>query len=442
MTLDLRNIRSPIVVFCSKGDNITPPGQALGWIVDLYSDVDEVRSYGQTIIYTVHETIGHLGIFVSSGVARKEHGELSSNIDLIDTLPPGLYEAVFERKGEDTTGRDLVSGDWVMRCEARTLEDIRMLGSNSAADERCFATAARISETNLALYRAFVQPAVRAVASAPLAQWLQKLHPLRVQYELFSDANPLMAGIGRMAEWVKEHRRPAAKDNPFGGFQETMSEQIVATLDSWRDARDSSAERTFFSIYGSPALQAIAGIEQNAPSTLRAGKSRLHDELLQARIADLKSKVTAGGLRAAVIRALLYAGMVRGGVDERGFEMVRRLRRSHGEIPLSEFKALVREQFLILLVAPDAALAALPGMIPSDPEVRQTALGLVKQVLAARGDITGEMAERLARIAGLLEIDADRSRIPPPSIVPPSSEIETRASGLRSKSARSQPQQN
>ena len=168
----------------------------------------------------------------------------------------------------------------------------------------------------------------------------------------------------------------------------------------------------------------------------------MHDELLQARIADLKSKVTAGGLRAAVIRALLYAGMVRGGVDERGFEMVRRLRRSHGEIPLSEFKALVREQFLILLVAPDAALAALPGMIPPDPEVRQTALGLVKQVLAARGDITGEMAERLARIAGLLEIDADRSRIPPPTIVPLSSEIETRAPGPRSKSARSQPQQN
>jgi hypothetical protein len=39
------------------------------------------------------------------------------------------------------------------------------------------------------------------------------------------------------------------------------------------------------------------------------------------------------------------------------------------------------------------------------------------------------VAERLARIAGLLEIDADPSRIPPPSIVPLSSEIETRASG-------------
>jgi hypothetical protein len=53
--IDLRNIRSPIVVFCSKGDNVTPPQQALGWIRDLYENVDQIRSYGQTIVYTVHE---------------------------------------------------------------------------------------------------------------------------------------------------------------------------------------------------------------------------------------------------------------------------------------------------------------------------------------------------------------------------------------------------
>jgi pimeloyl-ACP methyl ester carboxylesterase len=419
MAIDLRNIRSPIVVFCSKGDNITPPGQALGWIVDLYKDVDEIRSYGQTIVYTVHETVGHLGIFVSSGVARKEHGELSSNIDLIDTLPPGLYEAVFERKGEDTVGADLVSGDWVMRCEARTLEDIRKLGCNDAADDRCFATAARISETNLALYRAFMQPAVRALSSAPVAQWLQKLHPLRVQYELFSDANPVMGAIGRLADWVKEHREPVAKDNPFSGLQQVMSEQIVAMLDSWRDARDSWAERAFFSVYGAPALQAAAGIDRTGPTTLRkAGKSRLHDELLQARIADLKSKVAAGGLRAAVIRALLYAGMVRGAIDERGFEMVRRIRRTQSEVPLSEFKATVREQFLILLVDPESALAALPDMMPPEPAVRKKALGLVKQVLAARGEISGEVAERLQRVARLFDVDADRKSIAAATVSP------------------------
>ena len=98
LAIDLRNIRSPIVVFCSEGDNVTPPQQALGWILDLYQDVDEIRAYGQTIIYTIHDKIGHLGIFVSGGVARKQHDEFSSNIDLIDTLPPGLYEAIFEAK--------------------------------------------------------------------------------------------------------------------------------------------------------------------------------------------------------------------------------------------------------------------------------------------------------------------------------------------------------
>ena len=42
--LDLRNIRSPIVVFCSKADNITPPQQALDWILDLYDTVDDIRA--------------------------------------------------------------------------------------------------------------------------------------------------------------------------------------------------------------------------------------------------------------------------------------------------------------------------------------------------------------------------------------------------------------
>src|SRR5712671_4526316 len=213
--VDLRNIRSPIVVFCSKGDNITPPQQALGWILDLYENVDEIRSYGQTIVYTINPSVGHLGIFVSGGVAKKEHGEFSSNIDLIDTLPPGLYEAVFESKTEDTANPDLATGNWVMRCEARTLDDIRALGGNDAADERCFATAARVSETNLALYRTYAQPIVQAFVNPWWADWMHQLHPLRLQYELFSDANPMMAPVAALAEQVRANRRPVVADNPF-----------------------------------------------------------------------------------------------------------------------------------------------------------------------------------------------------------------------------------
>lgn len=96
---------------------------------------------------------------------------------MIDALPHGLYEAVFEKKSAVTANRHLVSDEWVMRCEARTLDDIRALGGNDASDERAFATAARVSETNLPLYRTFVQPSVRALANSPLAAWTQKMHP-------------------------------------------------------------------------------------------------------------------------------------------------------------------------------------------------------------------------------------------------------------------------
>ena len=290
--IDLRNIRSPIVVFCSKGDNVTPPQQALGWILDLYENVDEIRSYGQTIVYTIHESVGHLGIFVSGGVAKKEHGEFSSNIDLIDTLPPGLYEAVFEAKSEDTANPDLATGNWVMRCEERTLDDIRALGGNDAADERRFATAARVSETNLALYRTFVQPIVRALVSAPMAEWMQQLHPLRLQYEFFSNANPMMAPVAAWAEQVRKDRRPAAADNPFLALQENASHQIVAALDAWRDMTETLAERTFLAVYGLPTLQAAVGVDPAATRPLRkAAKSPLHRELLQTRIAELKSRI-------------------------------------------------------------------------------------------------------------------------------------------------------
>jgi hypothetical protein len=408
-TIDLRMIRSPIVVFCSKGDNITPPQQALGWILDLYEDVYDIRSHGQTIVYTIHETVGHLGIFVSGGIARKEHGEFSSNIDLIDTLPPGLYEAVFESKTAATASPGLVAGDWAMRCEARTLDDIRALGGNDPADERRFATVARVSESNLALYRTFAQPIIRSVANAPMAKWMRDLHPTRLQYAMFSDANPFMAPLKAMAGLAREHRSPADKENPFIAAQEQISQHVIASLDAWRDWRDTMIEHAFLWVYGSRALQAAVGIDPAGTEPLRkAPESPFHRELLDARIAELKSHIPVGGLREAVIRSTLYIGMGRGSVDERGFELVRRIRTAQQHMPalsLADFKALVREQFLMLLIDPEVALSAIPPMLPSELEARAKAFELIKSVLtAARGELNAEETERSARIAGLFGV--------------------------------------
>ena len=308
--VDLRTIRSPIVVFCSKGDNITPPQQALGWILDLYDSADEIRTYGQTIVYTIHETVGHLGIFVSGDVARKQHGEFSSNIDLIDTLPPGLYEAIIEPRPDGAIDSD--HGEWMIRCEVRTLDDIRALGGNNAADERCFAAVDRLSQANLALYRTFAQPFVRAFATSPLSDLTRQFHPLRLQYEMFSNANLLMTPISAIADQVRQDRRKVAPDNPFVQLQENTSRQIVKALDAWRDASEAFAERMFMAIYDQPSLQAMLGIDPSSSQPLRkAPKSALHQMLIDKRIAELKSKIAVGGLREAIIRGLLFAGMTR-----------------------------------------------------------------------------------------------------------------------------------
>jgi hypothetical protein len=410
--VDLRNIRSPILVFCSEGDNVTPPQQALNWILDCYADVDEIRAYGQTIVYTVHQNVGHLGIFVSGGVAKKEHAEFSSNIDLIDVLPPGLYEATFEAKGEETASADLVVGQWVMRCEARTLDDIRSMGGNSPEDERRFAAAKRVSEMNLAAYQKFVQPWLKNMVTPQMAESMRNLHPLRLQYEAFGSKNPWMTTVKSAAEKIEENRKPASKDNPFLAFQEQMSKQIVQVLDSWRDSQEALSEAIFLNVYGSPALQAAVGVDPKSEPSRRREMSAEHHAMLEKRVAELKSRIGEGGPREAAIRAMLYVGSARGMVDERSIEALRQVRRDYSGVRLTlpEFKMLVREQFFMLLLDQEGALAAIPKLLPADVDQRKAVFAAMREVLSASDEIAGERASRLQRIAALFGADAGEMR--------------------------------
>jgi hypothetical protein len=172
----------------------------------------------------------------------------------------------------------------------------------------------------------------------------------------------------------------------------------------------------FLSVYGSPALQAAFGIDPAGTHPLRkAGKSPLHSQLLQSRIAELKSRIATGGLRECAVRGMLYVGMARGGPDERAFEAVRRIRLEQQEmsrLTLPEFKALVREQYFMLLIDAEAALAAIPDLLPRDSDARRRAFAAIRTVLSARGEITGEAAERLRRLARLFDVDARPVALP------------------------------
>jgi hypothetical protein len=398
--VDLRNIRSPIIAFCSKGDNITPPQQALDWILDLYSSVDDIRAHGQTIVYAVHESVGHLGIFVSGSVAKKEHDEFASNIDMIDVLPPGLYEAVLTPKDPHHRTADLIGGDYLVRFEARTLDDIRALGGNNEEDDREFAAVARLSQVNLGLYRTFLQPWVRIWANEGFAAWMRRLHPLRLQYEAFSRANPFLRPVLSSVESIRESRQPVAADNASWQVQEWFSDWVQTSLDAYRDVRDHMLEATFHAVYGLPLVQALLGLKATDGSPrCRPVDDAAHLALVAQRIEDLKGRIPEGGPRAAVIRALLYIRMPEGVVDERGFNLLQRMREEAGKgLTLAAFKTLLREQFFMLLLDERRAVEAMPDMLAKDPDLALRMANNLRRVIDVVGVKTDVAKARLAEI--------------------------------------------
>jgi len=409
--IDLRNIRSPIVCFCSKGDNITPPQQALGWIVDLYQKDDDIRASGQTIIYAIHESVGHLGIFVSGGVARKEHDEFASNIDLIDVLPPGLYEAVMTPKSGAAAGADLVGGDWIVRFEPRTLATLRSIVQPSTENERRFATVRRLSEINLGLYRTFLQPFVRALAGTQVAEQLRQLHPAELPFLLFSDRNPLMQQVASWAEQVRENRQPVAKDNPLLAMQAQFSDAVTEALERFGELKDRTYEQIFLGIYSSPLLQAMLGMRaSDEPPRRRPGIEPERQAFIEKRIAEIKARVAEGGPLEAGIRSLMFIGMAGPGADERAFAVLRQIRGSHGNLTLGQFKQIVREQFFALLLDREAALAAIPSMLPADDAARAKMLETIRRIVTAAGELNDERTARLAQVERLFGSAATRRR--------------------------------
>ena len=403
--VDLRNIKSPIIVFCSWGDDITPPQQAMHWILDLYDHEDEIFKAGQTIVYCLHQSIGHLGIFVSGKVATKEHEEFANAMDMIDLMPPGLYEAVITGVDETVENFDLVQGSYLFSLETRTLDDLRKIGGNSAEDDRAFATVARVSEITQGVYSTVMRPAVRAMVTQTSAELMRRSHPNRLRFEMFADENPFMRPVAEWANTVRENRRPVRSDNPFLACERMMSDMIASGLEMWGNARDAATEAFFFSSYGSPLLQAMVGLraDETLPSR-RIARDVAREAAAKQAAAHLEERIDQGGLIEAAVRALIYVRLPEGKVDERGFAALKQI---GGELPaakrvgFAQFKDIVKEQYLILLLDAERAISALPKLLPGNRRQCDEALALVRRVLSARGALPEEGRRRLERIEAM-----------------------------------------
>ncbi len=405
--IDLRNIRSPIIVFASWGDNITPPQQALNWIPDLYADAEQIRDNEQTIVYFLHEHIGHLGIFVSAGVANREHNELACALDLIDVLPPGLYEAIITDTYPEMPGLEFASGRYVIRFEPREVADILAL-DGGRQDESAFEVVKRVAQVNQAMYDTFVSPLVRAMSNESTAALSRNLTPARLERHLFSDNNPLLKAMAPLAEMVKAQRKQVAPDNPLLLAEQEASKHIGQALDHYRDVRDAAGEMLFKAIYESPLLKAMVGINPGAPP---AGRPGAHSHGLEER-RHLKrvardARYEQGSQESGFLRLLIYVASGVGVVDKRPFDGIRALMRERGldkTVTLTQLKEAVNLQTYLVRQDETRALQGLRVLLPA-PAQRSEALALAHRLLEMGGPIKEEKLVRLRRIGQILEVD-------------------------------------
>ncbi len=397
---DLREIKSPIVLFASMGDNITPPEQAFNWVADTYSSTDEIKARGQVIVGLLHKSIGHLGIFVSGQVANKEHKEIVSVLKSIEALQPGLYGMeIIERKG--TRGKVEYEVEFI----EHRLEDITKNIPLKRMDEKPFQLVAELSNFNQLAYELFAQPCVQCFSNPYTAELGRWFHPQRFQRWAFSDLNPWLAWLGPTAEYIKVHRQPVDKDQPGRCVEQMIAELISASLDYYRDVRDAMSEAMFFETYGTMfALSGRAEREMQPVIDGDAARRRMLE------VKDALASVAKGGYPEALSRAECLLSAKGKPIPLAQVEFVEELIENYQELlpGLTPYERRLVEgkQELICRYAPEKAPAALPKLL-SDPADRRrflTVLDAVEKKVKVESTRLGVAPEQLSMLKRIREV--------------------------------------
>jgi len=366
---DLREVKVPIILFASMGDNITPPQQAFNWVADVYASTDEIKERGQVIVGLLHESIGHLGIFVSGKVARKEHTQIVSVLEAIEMLPPGLYGMSIREHGS-RDGQPQYEVDF----QEHRLEDIvGRINRFARADERPFEAVAAVSDFNQRAYELFAQPLVQAGSNEYSAQMLREFHPLRLQnWAMSASLNPWMAWLQPAAEGAKSQRRAMSGDHPMRRGERAGAEMLSASLDCWRAVRDACTEAGFFTLYSNLHALYLADREL-------AGAGEATHHLHAAPPAE--AAADQGGYVEALARTAYLLGHRNGGgpLPLSRLEMRQDLVRSYTDflphLDPHTWRTIRGEQEVIARRDPQQAVATLPQLLCDETDrARFTAL--------------------------------------------------------------------
>jgi pimeloyl-ACP methyl ester carboxylesterase len=240
ITIDLRRLRSPLVIFASYGDSITPPHQALAWLKPVYKTTAALKQAGQRIVYLINPHVGHLGIFVCRSLRAPRHpGERGRRRG---ACPGALRDEDLQPERRPR----LPQAPVCVSFEERRVEELIFDYPRTA-----FERVRQVSEFNEQFYRTFVSPWVQAVATPWSAGLLKWLHPMRTSRYLLSEKfSPWMYVVAAMAEHVRKHRLSLPRAHPLRAAEKTYSDQATKAIETVREVRDQTQEATFRRLYG------------------------------------------------------------------------------------------------------------------------------------------------------------------------------------------------
>jgi hypothetical protein len=393
---DLRQIRSPIIMFASLGDNITPPQQAFNWVADVYSSTEEIKARGQVIVGLMQEEVGHLGIFVSGKVAQKEYTQIVSVMKSIELLAPGLYGMeIQERKVDGKV-------DYEVKFHEYRLEDVvARLNRHQRLDEKPFEAVAAVSEFNQRAYQLFLQPFVQATSDEFSAALIRNFHPLRAQRWAWSDLNPWLAWLPGAAQLVKENRQALPADNPLRRAESSLADLASATLEYQHALADAFTEALFFHVYGN-LFSLYCADREPAPVVQPTDPRELPV------VKEVLASIDRGGYPEAFARVgflVTRHGDVPLSRLEAGQQMVKDYKEFLPAVPLEQMRRIAGEQEIIATYEPDRAIATLPALLPQrkDRERLLTLLERLADDSRVRHDgLTPEQRTMLERVRSAL----------------------------------------
>lgn len=445
VNIDLRDVKAPMIVFASRGDDITPLPQALAWILDAYTNEKELEVCGQRIIYMIHDQVGHLGIFVSSKIANKEHTGMASVMDMIEILPPGLYEM----KIESEQGRD-DDKTFSVGFDRRTFEDLSQAIGECRTDEKLFRAVHRSSKSQTRIYEQTLRPLIKTMSNETTAQLLRSMHPLRLQRSLWSSKNPIASAASTLnkainptnyapdtqteseSETTSSHPanagdqsrsnttvnygqvklpnvEPIAKDNVFLQIEKMFMDSVSMTLDFWGDLNGKLTENLFFGLWSMPWFREYGNKES---SRRLLDKNSLRD---LPKVDEALSKIAVGGYSEAVIRMLILGNIVADNNIDRSqllrLSEVLTQQAPFKELSSSKLAEIIENQTLMVRFDEEKSINTLKTLL-KDKSERNEAL---QQVLYVIGDekvnLNPETIEMLNRIKRVLDLSQPESKI-------------------------------